>query len=449
VTNGAFQTTNRAAANNSCMTAFVTKLNPTGSGLVYSTYLGGSGIAGVGDVANAVALDSSDHAYIAGLTYSDDFPVTERAFQRENRAFTSERAGANAFVTKLNATGTALVYSTYLGGSGGGVDDAANALAVDNAGSAYVAGSAGSADFPVTEGAFQTKNRAANQDQYPGNNAFVTKLDPNGTALVYSTFMGGSGGGPGTDGAGGDAANALAVDSLGNAYVGGITASTDFPVTRRAFEPTKHGIQGSVRGFVAELNPSGAELTYSSYLGGSTGVEDYVNALAVEGADTVYVAGLSGSADFPVTEGAFQRRSHGNANAFVAKLTLDGSETPTRTTLVSSANPQISGHPVTFTATVTSRSGSAIPRGRVEFLVDGEYVVSASLNGEGKATYTTSALAVGKHIVEASYSVVTSDFDPSSTSRTETISPPQQAAAPIFSPPAGIYHPKHPLGKST
>lgn len=316
---------------------------------------------------------------------------------------------------------------------------------MDDAGSVYVAGSAGSADFPVTEGAFQTKNRAANEGQYPGNNAFVTKLEPNGTALVYSTFLGGSGVGLGTDGVGGDAANALAVDSLGNAYIGGITESTDFPVTRGAFETTKRSIKGSVSGFVTELNPSGAALAYSSYLGGTTGEGDYINALAVEGPDNVYVAGLAGSADFPVTEGAFQRRNHGNANAFVAKLTLDGSATATRTTLVSSAIPQILGHPVTFTATVTSRSGNTIPSGRVEFLVDGEYVLSARLNAEGKATYTTSALAVGKHIIEASYSVVTSDFGPSSTSQTETISTPRQAAAPNFSPNAGIYDPKHPL----
>jgi hypothetical protein len=421
VTKGAFQTTNRAAANNNCMTAFVTKLNPTGSALVYSTYLGGSGSEGVGDVANAVALDGSGNTYIAGLTYSDDFPVTERAFQRENRAFTTERVGSNAFVTKIDAKGTALVYSTYLGGSGGGVDDAANALAVDDAGSAYVAGSAGSADFPVTAGAFQTKNRAANQGQYPGNNAFVTKLEPNGTALVYSTFLGGSGVGPGTDGAGGDAANALAIDSLGDAYVGGITESIDFPVTRGAFETTRRGSKQGVSGFVTELDPFGAALAYSSYLGGSTGYEDYVNALAVECPGNVYVAGLADSVDFPITEGAFQGRNHGNANAFVAKLTLDGSAMATRTTLVSSANPQISGHPVTFTATVTGRSGSTIPSGRVEFLVDGKYVLSARLNAEGKGTYTTSALAVGKHIVEATYSVVTSDFGPSSTSQTETI----------------------------
>jgi hypothetical protein len=126
-----------------------------------------------------------------------------------------------------------------------------------------------------------------------------------------------------------------------------------------------------------------------------------------------------------VTEGAFQRRNRGDLNAFVATLTLDESITATRTTLASSANPQTSGHSVTFTATVTSRSGSTIPSGRVKFLVDDEYALCVMLNAEGKATYTTSALAVGKQIVEASYSIVTSDFGASSASRTETISPPQ------------------------
>src|SRR5208337_3392544 len=186
--------------------------------LVYSTFLGGSGdpnAALVGGESNAIAVDAAGNAYVAGQTFSGDFPVTQGAFQTSNYA-----AGQNtAFVAKLNPTGTALVYSTYLGGSYG---ESANAIAVDAAGNAYVAGQTASTDFPVTPGAFQTTNHAAG-----GPTAFVAKLNPTGTGLVYSTYLGGSVF---------DSANAIAVDAAGNGSVAGHTGSTDSPVTQGAFQ---------------------------------------------------------------------------------------------------------------------------------------------------------------------------------------------------------------------
>src|SRR5208282_5206125 len=175
VTAGAFQTTFAGGA------AFVTKLNASGSALVYSTYLGGSG----GAQAFGIAIDGAGNAYVTGSS-GPNFPITAGAFQTTiNGGFTSV-----AFVTKLNASGTALVYSTYLGGTGGvpaGETDAqAYGIAIDGAGNAYVTGYTLATDFPTTVGAFQTTLTG-------GSNAFITKLNASGTALLYSTYLGGGG----------------------------------------------------------------------------------------------------------------------------------------------------------------------------------------------------------------------------------------------------------------
>ncbi|QAY65095.1 SBBP repeat-containing protein [Paenibacillus protaetiae] len=214
---------------------FVTKLNPSGTALVYSTYLGGS----ANDSGQNIAVDAEGNAYITGRTYSDNFPVTPGAVQ------TIFGGSSDVFVTKLNPTGSALVYSTYLGGTG---HDYGLGIAVDSAGEAYVTGFTASADFPTTTGAFQTV--------YGGNNdGFAARLNATGTSLIYSTFLGGSGGDNGT---------AISVDSAGNAYVTGNTASLNFPTTTGAFQTARRGT-GDV--FVTKINPSGSSLVYSTYLG--------------------------------------------------------------------------------------------------------------------------------------------------------------------------------------
>jgi hypothetical protein len=337
VAQGAFQTTNHAAANGDA-DAFVAKLNPTGTALVYSTYLGGSGLsAGTpysGDKGNAVTMDAAGEAYVAGQTFSTDFPVTQGAFQTTNNGATNDCA--NAFITKLNSVGTALVYSTYLGGSGGNrvgfFGDIGSAIAIDAVGNAYVAGQAGSPNFPVTQGAFQTTNNAAASE---GTNAFITELNPNGTALVYSTYLGGSGG---------DTGNAIAVDTSGNLYVAGRTSSTDFPVTQGAFQTTDHNSTNGANAFITKLNPAGA-LVYSTYLGGSGGAinlmatlamwgGDQASGLAIDSSGNAYVTGSTASADFPVTPGAYQTTNHdqdcvgnciGGYNAFITELNSTGS----------------------------------------------------------------------------------------------------------------------------
>lgn len=222
VTDGAFQKTNNDAPLEES-TAFVAKLNATGSALVYSTYVGGSGTAMAGeptvfgDEANAIAIDGDGDAYVAGATYSADFPITSLAFQTTNKGFSG--VNPTVFVTEFNPTGSGLVFSTFLGGTGG---DVATGIALDGTGEVFLTGSTGSADFPVTSDAFQTT----------GNGTFVSEMSPNLAELVYSTFLGGSFGAVG-----------IAVDPAGNFYVAGGTGSDYFPTTHDAFQ---HKIAGNV-----------------------------------------------------------------------------------------------------------------------------------------------------------------------------------------------------------
>src|SRR5947207_625485 len=215
-TAGAFQTTFGGGVFGAG-DVFVTKLNPTGSALVYSTYLGGSS----SDAGYGIAVDAAGNAYVTGGTGSTDFPTTIGAFQ------TTKGGGfRDAFVTKLNPTGSALVYSTYLGGSG--VNNGFG-IAVDALGNAYVTGQTFSTDFPTTPGAIQT-TFGGGGGFFRGGDAFVTKLNPTGSALVYSTYLGGLGS---------DTGFAIALE-YPNAYVTGHTLSRNFPTTTGAFQ-TMHG----------------------------------------------------------------------------------------------------------------------------------------------------------------------------------------------------------------
>jgi hypothetical protein len=291
-TPGSFQTTSGVGSD-----AFVTKLNPTGSALVYSTYLAGSGF----DTGSGIAVDALGNAYVTGATRSGDFPTTLGAFQPTFGGGFNE-----AFVTKLNPTGSALVYSTYLGGRGGFLGDGGSGIAVDGAGNAYVTGATDSPDFPTTVGAVQPTIRG-------GFDAFVTKLNPTGSALVYSTYLGGT--------SASDEGSGIAVDTAGNAYVTGSTFSRDFPTTVGAFQTTRGG---GFDAFVTKLNPTGSALVYSTYLGGSD--FDFGNGIAVDTAGNVYVTGRTDSSDFPTTLGAFQTTFGGGFNdAFVTKLNPTGS----------------------------------------------------------------------------------------------------------------------------
>jgi hypothetical protein len=278
--------------------AFVAKFTPDGAHLVYSTYLGGNRA----DNGLAVAVDDAGFAYVTGTTKSQTFPTKLPLQKRKGGSF-------DAFVTKLSPGGE-IVYSTYLGGTG---SDQGRAIRVDSEGNAFVVGATGSPNFPVTADPI-----GASVADTVSLNVFVTKINASGTAIVYSRTIGGSDT---------DYALAVAVDEAGAVSLTGVTTSADFPTLRavqseyggEGADPTRSG-----DAFVAGLDPSG-ELTYSTYIGGSSRDVGYGIAVAADGA--VYVAGQTLSTDFP-TRGAAQTDPDPNAtdgyDAFVTALEPSG-----------------------------------------------------------------------------------------------------------------------------
>ncbi len=307
-TAGAFQTTLKGTTN-----AFVFELSPTGSKLTYSTYLGGTGA----DVAAGIALasDKSGDVYVVGTTSSTDFP-SQSALQT---------TPAGSFVTKLNSTGTALVFSTYLGA---GAHDLAGAVAVDSSNNAYVTGQALSASFTTTSGVVQPLCASCGSG-FP--DAFVTVYKPDGSAYVYSTFLGGNAA---------DVGNGIAVDSSGNAYVTGATASTNFPL-----QSALQGAYGTnTDAFVTKLNSTGTALVYSTYLGG--GLFDAGASIAVDAAGNAYVTGQTDSTSptpFP-TASPTQAALGGGFDAFVSEINAAGSQLTFSTYLGGTQNEDTSGN---------------------------------------------------------------------------------------------------------
>lgn len=254
--------------------AFLAKLNDAGSALVYSTFLGGSGA----DFGYGIAIDSSGNAYVTGQTSSTDF-LTASPFQ-------AAPGGSNdAFLAKINSSGSMLLYSTYLGGSN---SDTGYAVAVDASGNAYVTGTTTSTNFP-TASAFQSTIGST----FTGD-AFAAKFGTNG-ALAYSTYLGGNVS---------DVGYAIAVDSSGNAYITGLTGSSNFP-TLNPIQPSNGGSTGDA--FVTKLNNLGSGLVYSTYLGGSN--NDSGRGITVDLLGSAYVTGYTSSAEFPVIAGALKTRS--------------------------------------------------------------------------------------------------------------------------------------------
>ena len=278
---------------NGSLDAFVTKLNASGSGLVYSTFLGASEAEdGVG-----IAVDGQGGAYVVGSTESPGFPTSANAF---DRGFDGD---LDVFVTKLDAIGKTLGYSTLLGGAD---SDDGRAIAVDGQGSAYVTGTTDSPAFPTTAGALDTG--------YNGDDdAFVTKLDATGSGLAYSTFIGDTGS---------DVANAIAVDGQGGASVTGATNSPGFPTTEGAFDT---GYNGGDDAFVTKLAPAGTGLAYSTFAGSS--LDEGGLGLALDGQGGLYVAGGTASPGFPTSAGANDTSHNGDFDAFAMKLDVMAPDT--------------------------------------------------------------------------------------------------------------------------
>jgi len=368
---GAYRTTYKGGNSD----AFVVKLNAAGDGLVYSSYLGGSG----DDAAYSVALDSANEATVAGATNSSDFPASTGAYGAFNGG-----GIADAFVTRLSAAGNALIYSTYLGGAG---EDAAYGVAVDSAGNAYVTGYTQSANFPTTPGAAQRSN-AGDYD------AFVTALNPIGTAALYSTLLGGSQQ---------DYGVGVAVDSLGNAYMTGYTASSDYPHTSGALQPGKNGGYDAV---VTKLTGFGT-IAYSTFLGGSG--DDYGMAIAVDQSGNAYITGDTDSTDFPTAAGAIQTAATGVYNAFVTQVSAAGTalaystylggsgfETGYGIALDPSRAAWVAGYTVSSDFPVTKGSAQgAVAGGSDAFLVKITAAPALSINKTADAATVNAGSAIG------------------------------------------------------
>lgn len=264
--------------------AFVAKVNAAGTQLLYATYLGGL----ITDWAESIAVDASGNAYVAGTTNSPDFPVTPGALK--SSAFSS------IFVAKLNAAGSALLYSATVPGSYGSTV----VLTIDSAGNAYFAGCT-TEPFPVTSGAYRTTPKGMSE-------GFVGKLNPAGTALVYGTYLGGSGY---------DFVRGIAVDSAGAVYLTGATSSADFPVTDASHSANSRDA------FVTKLKADGSGLLFSTLVGGSG--QETGTAVAVDSTGAAYVAGITTSASFPTTPGVFgATRTTSYADAFLMKYSPTG-----------------------------------------------------------------------------------------------------------------------------
>lgn len=267
------------------------KLNPSGTGVAYSTYFGGTG----DDFARSIAVDASGNVYVTGQTTSPDFPMAA--------ALQSTYGGGpdDGFVAKIDATGSVVLFSTYFGGSG---NDTVNDIAVGPAGNVHLVGATGSTNFPTTATPFQAVFAGGSLD------AFVAKLDPRGTPLLYSTYLGGTGS---------DAARSVAVDAANRVYVAGGTESLDFP-TQGAVQSTNHG---GFDAFLAKLDETSSTLTFSTYLGG-TGT-DFAIGLAIDDFGSAVVAGNTNSANFPVANALQPTFGGGLFDAFIAKLPPSGS----------------------------------------------------------------------------------------------------------------------------
>jgi hypothetical protein len=325
VTSGAYQTTEAPTEGNS--DAFVAKLTWDAStstlSLAYSTYLGGS----LEDYGEGIAVDSSGYAYVTGYTASGDFPTTTGVYQATHPASGYDAA----FVTKLNQAGSGLVYSTYLGGNR---DDYGYGIAVDSTtGNAYVTGYTESSNFPTVYPIDQTVLEAGSSTTYSGSslgggrNAFVAELNSGATNLVYSTYLGGNLA---------DIGYGIALDSSGNAYVTGKTASANFPIINPLTDQQvlENGSSTTYTGsslatsatdaFVAELSFNTStnilSLVYSTYLGVSSDTTNVGTGIAVDSSGNVYVVGYTNDSSFPTTSGAYQTNFGGEYDAFVAKL---------------------------------------------------------------------------------------------------------------------------------
>jgi len=371
-TPGAFQATKLGAT-----APYVARLNAAGTAMTYATWLGGS----AKDEAHGVAIDAVGSAFTVGTARSVDFPT-------RNALRPALSGASDAYVAKLNPSGTQLVYSTYLGGSG---DERGFGIAVDSSGRASIVGYTTSSDFPTTPGVFQPRLGAPMQYL---SNAFIAQLDAAGASLVWASYLGGAwclGSGEsscfGIFGAddGIDVATSVATDAAGFAYVGGYATSTLFP-QRDSIQDFPAGSDVQRVPFLARIGPGGKRLVYSAVLGSRTGSTN-VYQVAPDGQGGAVAVGNTPGELFPLTGGAVL----GPGNAFLFKLSMGTFPTNLR----SSSNPAVRAQIVTLTADVDA----PVPGGTVTFS-DGASVLGTAAVVDGSASVSL-ALPPGVHRITA------------------------------------------------
>ena len=371
---------------NGSFDAFVTKLNATGSRLVYSSFLGGSD----NELPENVAVDANGNAYVVGSTRSAGFPTTPGAFDPTHNGGAFDTL-FDAFVTKFNATGSSLVYSTFLGGSN---SDFGGDLALDGAGNAYVVGGTLSPEFPTTPGAFDTAFTGESE-------GFVTKLNSSGSALGYSTFLGGAG------------ASGVVVDTARNAWLAGGASSAAAPTTPDGFDTTHNGGGDA---WIGELNATGSALVYATFLGGTN--SETGSDVALDSTGNLYVTGHTYSPDFPTTPGAFDRVFNGDpaifwGDAFVTRLRSGATASPPQPAALSSLSLSPTGVTGGNSSTGTVTLTSAAPAGGASVALSSSNTAAATVPasvtvpaGSTSATFTVSTSSVSSNTsstISASY----------------------------------------------
>ena len=380
---------------------FVVKLNPDATALEYAAVIGG----GAQDQARAIAVDAGRNVYLTGTTFSPDFPVTANALQ-------PSFAGGNtdSFVVKLNAEGSELLYSSYLGGSR---QEFGEGIAVDSAGNVYIAGSTLAADFPVLPDALQPLKKSDTYD------AFLVKLDVVNPVMLASTFLGGTER---------DEILDLALDGDSNVVVTGATVSKDFPVTSGVFQPEHRGVTTA---FVAKLTPDLAEILFATFLGGGT--EDRGLTIALDPEGDIYVGGNTLSSDFPITLGALQGRFGSGSffgDGFVAKVSAGGETLMYSTYLGGSSEDVVNGIAVDGTGQVTVAGATGSPEfplssGAIQESIaglddlfvtrlsaDGSRVVYSTVLGGAKSDRALGVAAAGPGSVVVAGTTVSPDYPP-------------------------------------
>ena len=268
---------------------FVFKLKYDGSDLLYSTFIGGSDV----EVAESVALDSENNAYITGGTSSFDFPTTSGCFDDSYNGYD------DVFVFKLNSNGSSLIYSTFIGGSKG---DSGKSIALDFKNNTYITGLTASSNFPTTSGCFD--------DSHNGNkDAFIFKLNLDGSDSLFSTYAGGGDG---------DFSDSITIDSENNTYITGATYSSDFPTTSGCYDDSHNGDRDV---FVFKLKSDGSDSLYSTFVGGNS--VDRGWGISLDSENNACITGYTWSLDFPTTKDCFNSSHNGESDVFVCKLSFN------------------------------------------------------------------------------------------------------------------------------